>query len=87
MTDRIEIIMMRLFTHNFLSRFRWYRKRVGGFWCHSKVMGWEQKNNIRAQRDLDLYKTHPELYRRGKDIEDYRPVDERNKLDKQEILP
>lgn len=70
---RLERFVGRLFSHEFQSRFRWYRKQCGGFWCHSEVMGWEKRHDWVAKLDIELCATNPELYDDGKDIEDYRP--------------
>ena len=70
--NRLKRLVVRLFPHYFLTNFRWYRKHLGGFWCHSAVFGWERRQEWVAKLDIDLCRSNPELYHDGADMDDYR---------------
>ena len=72
MISCLKAFMINNFSHDFLSQFRWYRHWFGGWWLHSKVLGWESITEDRAiNRELELFKTKPELYNQGRDIENH----------------
>jgi len=58
------------------ARFKWYRKQQGGFWVNDHRLGWRRRPEWCIHNDLALCATNPELYGWGKDIEDYREVDQ-----------
>jgi hypothetical protein len=67
-------LMKAFFSHDFLVRFQWYRKEQGGFWVRGNVFGWRKSKDWNIESELSCCKNHPELYRNGKDIEDYRRI-------------
>lgn len=57
---------------SWLRVFKWYRRKQGGYWTHSKAFGWITLPDWSADMDLAYSKKRPDLYRNGKDVEDYR---------------
>lgn len=72
MNETFRRLARRWLPQDWLVNCQWYRQEQGGFWCHSKVMGWVQRPDWVAESDLALCRTHPEMYNHGRDIEDYR---------------
>jgi len=72
LTDLLRRMAAATFSEDRLSGYRWYREQRGGFWCHSRRLGWQQRNDVTAQHDIECCKHLPELYDNGRDIEDYR---------------
>lgn len=69
----IKKFLTKVLSEDTLSKYQWYRKQRGGFWGYDGVLGWRQRSSEHwINNDLQLFAMHPELYRHGKDIEDYR---------------
>jgi hypothetical protein len=65
--------MIKYFPADTLRNFQWYRKHCGGYWVHSKALGWyKYENRWFIAATEEFFKTNPEAYSFGKEIEDYR---------------
>lgn len=75
MFEYLKNLLVYYLSEDTLVRFRWYRKRLGGLWCHSNLMGWEKCQKDHFARDINLMFQEPFLYDYGDDIELYEPFD------------
>jgi hypothetical protein len=68
----VQRFLIKVLSFETLSQYKWYRKKHGGFWINDHRLGWNLRPIWLINNDLELYKTDPNLYAFGKDIEDYR---------------
>lgn len=75
MIEYLKNLLVYYLSEDTLVRFRWYRRRVGGYWCYSHLLGWERRQPSGLALHLNVMFRHPILYEFGRDIEIYEPFD------------
>lgn len=75
---KVKLLLVKILPRDWLTAFQWYREQSGGFWVRSNTFGWRQfTNTIEINWELALSRRCPDLYGYGKDIEDYRTIEEK----------